>query len=120
MKVERFEDLEIYKNSRELTKTIYLLTRLGVFSKDYALRDQIRGATISITSNIAEGFERKSDTEFAQFLFYAKGSCGEVRSQLNLALDQGYISKEEHEKVYAQLVVNSRMMSTLIKYLRGK
>jgi len=96
MSVQKFEDLEVWKLSRKLTKEMYSLSNDGMFAKDYSLRDQIRRASVSIMSNIAEGFERGGNKEFIQFLYIAKGSCGEVRSQLYIALDQGYVMGEKH------------------------
>ena len=87
-----FEDNDAWQRSRELTNLIYKVTAEGAFSKDYGLKDQIRRASVSIMSNIAEGFERSGTGEFAHFLATAKGSAGEVRSQLYVALDQGYIN----------------------------
>src|SRR5688572_28227485 len=78
MKIKKFEDLESWKKSRKLTNTVYEATAAGTFTRDFALKDQIRRASISILSNIAEGFERGGDKEFLQFLAVAKGSCGEV------------------------------------------
>ena len=92
MQVRTFEDLEIWKDARALTREIYQLTRDSKFSNDFALRDQIRRAAVSIMSNIAEGFERGGNQEFIQFLYVAKASCGEVRSQLYVTLDQSYIA----------------------------
>jgi len=88
-----FEEIEAWKKSRELVRAIYQATSLGAFSTDYGLRDQIRRASVSIMSNIAEGFEREGTREFVQFLSMAKASAGEVRSQLYVALDQGYIGQ---------------------------
>ena len=88
MQVKNFEDLEIWKDARALTRAIYQLTSDSKFSKDLGLRDQIRRASVSIMSNIAEGFERGGNQEFIQFLYVAKASCGEVRSQLYVAMDQ--------------------------------
>ena len=87
MKVERLEDLNIWQRARKMTQEIYTITEKPKFSKDYALKDQIRRAGVSVMSNIAEGFERGSNKEFVQFLYIAKGSIGEVRSQLYVALD---------------------------------
>jgi len=89
MKIKKFEDLESWKKARTLTNEVYKATTAGNFVRDFALKDQIRRASISILSNIAEGFERGGDKEFLQFLAVAKGSCGEVRAQLYIALDQG-------------------------------
>lgn len=96
--ITRFEDMQAWQKARELTAGIYELTRTGEFAKDYALRDQIRRAAISVMSNLAEGFERSSRQEFHQFLSIAKGSCAEVRSQLYTALDAGLIDQEEFSK----------------------
>ena len=93
--VKNFEDLVCWQRGRELTRAVYRMSKGGEFAKDFALRDQIRRACISITSNIAEGFERGGDNEFVQFLSTAKGSCGEVRSQLYVALDEAYLSEVE-------------------------
>ena len=81
-KIKRFEDIESWKSARKLTKQIYEITAAGEFTRDFGLNDQIRRASVSILSNIAEGFERGGDQEFLQFLSVAKGSCGEVRAQL--------------------------------------
>ena len=94
MLVKNFEDLEIWKTARRLAQDIYRLTAESKFSKDYRFRDQIRSAVISIMSNIAEGFERGGNQEFVQFLYIAKSSCGEVRSQLYVAVDQAYVMQK--------------------------
>lgn len=101
MKVERFEDLIAWQKARELTRNIYLLTSKELFVKDFDLKEQIQRATVSIMSNIAEGFERGSISEFHQFLTIAKASCAEVRSQLYIALDVGYIEDDEFKKALA-------------------
>jgi four helix bundle protein len=98
MKIRKFEDLESWKKARKLTNTIYEATA-AVALRETALKDQIRRASISILSNIAEGFERGGDKEFLQFLAVAKGSCGEVRAQLYIAADQGYLSQDLFEKL---------------------
>src|SRR6267142_2803435 len=95
-----FEEIEAWKKSRELTKQIYKLTGVGAFAKDFGLKDQIRRACVSIMSNIAEGFERSGTGEFTQFLAMAKGSAGEVRSQLYVALDQRYLSEGEFAMLF--------------------
>jgi four helix bundle protein len=94
IRVERFEDLIAWQKARILTRQIYLITSKGDFARDFGLRDQIRRAAVSVMSNIAEGFERNRPTEFHQYLSIAKGSCAEVRSQLYVALDAGYVSQE--------------------------
>jgi four helix bundle protein len=117
-KIRRFEDIDCWRKARELTKSIYSIS-LGVrFSKDFALRDQLRRSSISILSNIAEGFERDGNKEFLQFLSIAKGSCGEARVQLYVALDQGYISEAQFRSISDMAVEISRMLSGLIKYLK--
>ena len=116
--IERFEDLEAWKLARELTALVYTCSGVGNFGRDFALRDQIRRASISIVSNIAEGFERDGDKEFLQFLSMAKGSCGEVRAQLYLALDQQYISEALFHELTTKAIQLSRVISGLIRYLR--
>ncbi len=93
----RFEDLQIWVIARKLTSQVYAVSNGGSFVKDYGLKDQIRRASASIMANIAEGYERRSDREFLRFLDIAKGSCGEVRSHLYIALDAGYLSPEQFE-----------------------
>ena len=90
-RIEKFEDLIAWQKARELSKNIYRVTKVGEFLKDFGLRDQIRRASVSIMSNIAEGFERGGRSEFHQFLVIAKGSCAELRSQLYVASDAEYI-----------------------------
>jgi len=118
MQVKNFEDLEIWKDARLLTRGIYQLTREPKFSKDFALRDQIRRAAVSIMSNIAEGFERGGNQEFIQFLYVAKASCGEVRSQLYVALDQSYVTEKDCDDVSKSFRRLSIMISNLIDYLK--
>lgn len=94
-----------------------IITRNDKFSEDKALVDQIRRAPVSIMSNIAEGFERGTNVEFIQFLYIAKGSCGEVRAQLDIAFDQGYINSETYNALKSQCRQISGMIGNLIKYL---
>jgi four helix bundle protein len=116
-RIERFEDIEAWQKARELTKEIYALTNEGPFARDFGLRDQIRRASVSILSNIAEGFERNSNKEFVQFLYIAKGSAGEVRAQLYVALDQAYIGQSTFNLLNKNAAEISRMVSGLIAYL---
>lgn len=95
----QFEDLEVWKKSRVLSATIYQLSNKAIFNKDFGLRDQMRRAAISVVSNIAEGFERKSNKEFLYFLNVAKASAGELRAQTYLAADLSYIEQEEFETI---------------------
>lgn len=97
--VVKFEDLVAWQKAREMTREIYLITRAGAISKDYSLVDQMRRAATSIMFNLAEGFERSGPSEFHQFLVVAKASCGEVRSQLYVALDVGYLSEKEFQRL---------------------
>ena len=98
-RVERFEDLIAWQKARQLTAEIYRITDQGEFARDFGLRDQIRRAAVSAMSNIAEGFDRASRSEFHQFLVIAKASCAEVRSQLYVALDVGYINQDTFDIV---------------------
>ena len=118
MQVKNFEDLEIWKDARLLTKAIYQLTKDVKFAKDLALRDQIRRAAVSVMSNIAEGFERGGNQEFVQFLYVAKASCGEVRSQLYVALDQSYVAQKDCGDASKSFRRLSIMISNLIDYLK--
>lgn len=117
-KIERFEDLMSWQKAREMNRLIYTATKAGAFAKDFGLRDQIRRASISIMSNIAEGFERGGDKEFIQYLSNAKGSCGEVRSQLYAALDEEYLTSAEFKGLCDKSVEISRLISGLMRYLQ--
>lgn len=118
MQIECFEDLEIWKQARQLTNEIYRLTSEPKFWRDFSLRNQIQSAVVSIMSNIAEGFERSGNQKFVQFLYVAKGSCGEVRSQLYVAVDRGYITKTDLEQLIISFKRLSSMISSLISYLK--
>jgi len=118
MAVKNFEDLNVWKQARQLTQEIYRLTKTEKFVKDFGRRDQIRRAAISVMSNIAEGFERGGNQEFVQFLYVAKASCGELRSQLYITLDQGYATANDIEKLLQLFRRLSGMISNLITYLR--
>ncbi len=118
-KIEKFEDIEAWKKGRELAKDIYTVTGKGDFARDYGLKDQIRRASVSIISNIAEGFSRQTDKEFVQFLHIAKGSTSEVQSQLYVALDLRYISQEGFDNLYKQADEVGRLIFGFIRYLKG-
>jgi len=118
MTIKYFEDLEVWKEARHLTRQVYRITQDAVFSRDFGLRDQIRRAAVSVMSNIAEGFERGGNQEFLQFLYIAKGSCGEVRSQLYIGLDQGYTQPSEFNELMTSAKRLSVMISNFIDYLR--
>jgi four helix bundle protein len=107
-RIERFEDIEGWKLARQVSNRIYDVSSEGAFSKDFALVNQIRRSSVSIMSNIAEGFERDGNKEFLQFLSIAKGSCGEVRSQLYIASDRGYIDEATSNEISAILIETSR------------
>jgi len=118
-KIERFEEIDAWKKSRELTREIYRISNQESFAKDFGLRDQIRRASVSIMSNIAEGFERGGDKEFFQFVSLAKGSSGEVRAQLYVALDAGHIDQETFARLSDITIQINRMLAGLMKYLRN-
>jgi four helix bundle protein len=117
--VETFEDLVVWQNAIELAKRVYVLTNGGPFSKDFGLKDQLQRAAVSISANIAEGFERGSRTEYLQFLNVAKGSVGEVRSLLRIALEIGYVDSATHDGLRSAAVELSRRLSTQIKALKA-
>ena len=117
-RIETFEDLEARRLARSLTNSIYDVTSLGDSSRDFALRDQMRRASISVVSNIAEGFERDGDREFIQFLSVAKGSCGELRAQLYIALDRKYISNQTFEELVSKAMELGRTVNGLMRYLQ--
>lgn len=112
-RIERFEDLIAWQKAREMTKEIYRITQEGLFAKDFGLRDQIRRSSVSVMSNIAEGFERGGRGEFHQFLVIAKGSCAEVRSQLYVSLDVGYISQAKFDSIMDSAIEVSRIIGGL-------
>lgn len=117
-RIERFEDLEVWRKARELTNLVYQVTGSGNFAHDFGLRDQVRRATVSVVSNIAEGFERGGDKEFQQFLSVAKGSCGEIRAQLYIARDQRYLDEPQFQELFEKTMEISRLLSSLMKYLQ--
>ncbi len=118
MKIKTFEDIKSWKKARALTNEIYTVTGSGRFACDFGLKDQIRRASISILSNIAEGFERGGDKEFYQFLAIAKGSCGEVRAQFYIALDQQYVSQEVFDRLSKKATETSQLLSDFMRYLK--
>lgn len=111
--IDKFEDLIAWQKARELTKVIYEISSSGKFSKDYALTDQIRRSAISVMSNIAEGFDRNSPADFHRFLVIAKASCAEVRSQLYIAFDVGYLDKDGFEEAMELTKEVGRVISGL-------
>ena len=119
MKIERFEDLEIWQEARELCKRVFEITSVSPFFNDFKFRDQIRAASGSIMDNIAEGFERGGNKEFIQFLSIAKGSCGEVRSQSYRSFDFKYIEQEILDELISRTMQLSKKISSLIGYLKN-
>jgi four helix bundle protein len=118
MKITRFEDIEAWQEARKLVKIVYEVIRKShEFKKDFRLVNQVQDATVSAMSNIAEGFSRKGNKEFIQFLFISKSSAAEVQSQFYVAIDQGYINQEDFNRVYYQAEVVSKLDSGFIKYL---
>lgn len=111
----RFEDLIAWRKARDLTRSVYRMTSTGAFSKDFALRDQARRAAVSIMSNLAEGFERTTRSEFHQFLNIAKSSCAELRSQFYVALDARYIE----ESTFVHLMDQAEEVACIIGGLRA-
>lgn len=118
-KIETFEDIQAWQLAREMTRAVYAISSDGAFAKDFGLRDQIRRASVSIISNIAEGFEHGGDKEFFQFVSLAKGSSGEVRAQLYVALDAGYIDQQTFSRLSDMATQINRMLAGLMKYLRS-
>ena len=117
---ERFEDMPIWRLPKDLAVEIYRVTKDAKFRRDFGLVDQIRRASISISSNIAEGFERGSKREFVQFLYVAKGSLGEVRSQLQVSYELGYINEENFGSLLQQTYDLSKQLGSFISSLKKK
>ena len=119
MKIERFEDIKAWQEARKLVKLVYkAISNNKMFGKDFRLMNQLQGSAVSTMANIAEGFPRKSNREFMQYLFISKSSAAEVQSHLYVALDQDFITKEDFKKIYDQAETVSKMDSGFIKYLK--
>jgi four helix bundle protein len=116
-KIEKFEDILGWQSGREVCRLVYQLTKIGSFSRDYGLRDQMRRAAVSIISNIAEGYESQNNRTFIRYLFIAKGSAAEIRAQAYVALDHGYITQENFDTLYQLTDQTSRRIRGLISYL---
>ena len=117
--IKRFTDIVAWQKARELVKAIYGVTRTGAFSTDWGLKDQIQRAAVSICSNIAEGFERSGNKEFVNFLWIAKGSTGEVSSQLYNAKDCGYVDEVTFTDLQEQINLISAMLYNLIRSVKA-
>jgi four helix bundle protein len=118
-KIEEFEDLVVWQRGIQMVKQIYIVTDEGKLSKDFGLKDQLRRACVSIPTNIAEGFERRSRKEYVNFLNIAKGSAGEVRSLLRVALEVGYLDTSTHSQLSNLVIELSRMLSKQIQSLNN-
>ena len=118
-KVEKFEDLAIFQSARSLCKEVYAITKDGDFSRDSRFVQQIHASAGSVMDNIAEGFERQGNKEFLNFLYIAKGSCGEVRSQIIRALDVGFIDKDTATRLYNDCMGLSKAISAFIKSIKS-
>ena len=114
MQIQKFEDILVWQKAKQVTVSVYELTKK---LKDYSFKDQIQRASVSVMNNIAEGFERQSNKEFKQFLYIAKGSCGELRSMFALAVELDYVSEEKYAKLCNQATKMSKMLSGFIKTL---
>jgi four helix bundle protein len=119
MLVERFEDLNCWQTARALTQQIYRITNTGEFARDFGLRDQMRRASVSVMSNIAEGFESRTRKLFVEFLGRAKGSAGELRCQLYIASDVNYINEHQFTDLYELADKSIRQISNLMRYLKS-
>ncbi len=118
--IVRFEDIDAWQTARELTGLVYKLTRSGEFARDFGLRDQMQRASVSIMSNIAEGFENRTNLLFRDYLGRAKASSGELRAQLYIAIDTGYLNDNDFSQVFELCDKCSRQISRFIQYLAQK
>ena len=116
-RIEKFEDIEAWQRARQLAKAVYAVTSEGKFARDFGLRDQIQRAAVSVMSNIAEGFERGGDVEFRRFLAIAKGSAGEVKAQLYVALDAGLIAQTAFDSLYKMSTETGNLIGGFMRYL---
>ncbi len=116
--IKRFEDIQAWQKARELVREIYQISAQGEWSRDFGLKDQIRRAAVSSMSNIAEGYARKGDKEFARFLDIARGSAIEVQSLLYVALDTSYISEQEFKRLQDSANQTVALIGGFTSYLR--
>lgn len=115
--IKRFEDLRCWQSSREFVNMVYEVTNGSPFNRDFSLRDQIRRAAVSVMSNIAEGFNARSDSEFMRFLSFSRRSVSETQSQSYIALDQRYITQDIFDSIYSKANETERQINALIGYL---
>jgi len=120
MSVIRFEELECWQKAKALAVTLYQISKDGELSRDFSLRDQIRRAAVSIASNIAEGKERETVSEFIRYLYMAKGSAGEVLTQVIIAEEVGYLDREKSVELRQSVLQLSAMIGALIKTLKSR
>lgn len=118
--IRRFEDIEAWKTARTLTKAVYGVTGVGAFARDFGLRDQMQRSAVSILSNIAEGFESRTVAQFIDYLGRAKASAGELRAQLYVACDIGYLSPSQFDELYDVADKCSRQLSRFVAYLESQ
>jgi four helix bundle protein len=116
--IQRFEEIEAWQTARDLARQVYSISNAGAFAKDFGLRDQMRRASVSIMSNIAEGFESRTELLFLEFLGRAKGSAGELRAQFYVAHDAGYVSADQLEPLQDECAKCSSQISRLMDYLK--
>ena len=117
--ITRFEEIEAWKTARELTRMVYAFTEQGKFAKDFGLKNQIQRASVSVMSNIAEGFESRTQPQFLEYLGRAKASAGEVRCQLYVAIDLQYITREEFGQIFDIADKSSRQLARFMNYLES-
>ena len=117
--IKRFEEIKAWQEARELAKLVYKVTRGIAIAKDYGLKDQIQRSAVSVGSNIAEGFARNGNKEFAKFLWIAKGSAAEVQSQFYTARDIGYVSDSDFDAVYSKAESCIILIYRFLKSLRS-
>ncbi len=120
MTFKKLEEIEVWKRGMKLAREIYTLTTNSKFDRDWSLRDQMRRAAVSIPSNIAEGYERASDGDFNRFVLIAKGSCGELRTQILIAIEIGYLSEESTSPLIMECLALSSMLGALSRHLENK
>jgi four helix bundle protein len=117
---KRFEELDVWQRAKDLTNLVYKHSTEGAFSRDFGLRDQMRRASVSIMSNIAEEFESQTQAMFIKYLGFAKGSAGELRAQLYIAKDQGYLSQEIFSEMVSLAEICSKQLTRFIQYLENQ